>query len=73
MANVEQPDLERLRLRPKDVSARYGMSLSQVYQAIYRGELPARRFRQRTWLIVPADVEAWILANSTPNRDEAAA
>lgn len=57
----------RLRLRPKDVSARYGISLTPIYQAIYRGDLKARRFQSRIWLIEPEDVEDWIERFSSPN------
>lgn len=57
----------RLRLRPKDVSERYGISLTPIYQAIYRGDLKARRFQSRIWLIEPKDVEEWIERCSVPN------
>lgn len=57
----------KLRLRPKDVAERYSISTQPVYTAIYRGELPAVRFGQRTWLIKPEDAERWIEENSTPN------
>lgn len=56
-----------LRLRPKDVSARYGISLTSIYSSIYKGELPARRFHSRTWLITPEDAEDWIERCSVPN------
>ncbi len=57
----------RLRLRPKDVSEQYGISLTPIYQAIYRGDLKARRFQARIWLIEPKDVEEWIERCSEPN------
>ena len=57
----------RLRLRPKDVSERYGISLTPIYQAIYKGELKARRFQSKVWLIEPQDAEDWIERCSTPN------
>jgi excisionase family DNA binding protein len=66
--DLKAPGLEgRKRLRPKDVSEQYGISLTPIYQAIYKGELKARRFQQRIWLIEPADVEAWIERCSVPN------
>jgi excisionase family DNA binding protein len=58
---------EPLRLRPKDVAALYRISVGPVYEAIYRGELPAVRFGQRVWLIKPEDAAAWVDANSTSN------
>ncbi len=69
MPHIEQvaPHDGRLRLRPKDVAERYGISLTPIYQAIYRGELRASRFQSRIWLIEPKDAEAWIEAYSTPN------
>ena len=57
----------RLRFRPKDVSQRYGISLTPIYQAIYRGDLKARRFGERIWLIEPKDVEDWIERCIVPN------
>ncbi len=56
-----------LRLRPKDVSARYGISLTAVYSSIYKGELRARRFQVRICLITPEDAEDWIERCSVPN------
>ena len=61
------PIESRMRLRPKDVSERYGISLTPIYQAIYRGDLKARRFQSRIWLIEPKDVEDWIERCSVPN------
>jgi excisionase family DNA binding protein len=58
---------EPLRIRPKDVAAMYRISVGPVYEAIYRGELPAVRFGQRVWLIKPDDAAKWIEANSTSN------
>ena len=57
----------RLRLRPKDVSERYGISLTPIYQPIYRGDLKARHFQARIWLIEPEDVEEWIERCSVSN------
>ncbi len=67
-ADVKVTPIEgRLRLRPKDVSERYGISLTPIYQAIYRGDLKARRFQSRIWLIEPQDVEDWIERCSVSN------
>jgi hypothetical protein len=57
----------RKRLRPKDVRDQYGVSLTTIYTALYKGELKARRFQERIWLIEPADVEDWIERCSEPN------
>ncbi|MGI8406509.1 MAG: helix-turn-helix domain-containing protein [Thermomicrobiales bacterium] len=57
----------RARLRPKDISEMYGISLTPIYTAIYRGDLKAQRFQTRTWLIEPQDVESWIERNSVSN------
>ncbi len=67
-ADVKVTPIEgRLRLRPKDVSLRYGISLTPIYQALYRGDLKARRFQSRIWLIEPQDVEDWIERCSVSN------
>ncbi len=58
---------DRARLRPKDISEMYGISLTPIYVAIYSGELKARRFQTRIWLIEPQDVESWIERNSVSN------
>jgi len=65
------PIEERLRLRPKDIRDRYGISLTPIYTAIYKGDLRARRFQNRIWLIEPRDVEDWIERNSVSNVDAA--
>jgi hypothetical protein len=57
----------RKRLRPKDVRDEYGVSLTTVYTALYKGELRGRRFQERIWLIEPVDVEDWIERCSTLN------
>jgi hypothetical protein len=59
------------RLRPKDISEQYRISLTPIYTAIYSGELRARRFQKRIWLIEPQDVEDWIQRNSVSNVDAA--
>lgn len=52
---VVQPMYER----PKAVARRFGISPSDVYAAIYRGDLPIVRFRSRVLLIRPSDADAW--------------
>jgi hypothetical protein len=59
--------VERKRLRPKDIRDQYGVSLTTIYTALYRGELKGQRFQQRVWLIRPEDAEAWIDQCSVPN------
>lgn len=59
------------RFRVKDIRDRYGISLTPIYTAIYKGELRARRFQNRIWLIEPQDVEDWIERNSVSNVDAA--
>lgn len=44
-----------------------GLSESEMYRAIYAGELKALRYRSRTWLLTKEDIDAWIAANSAPN------
>ena len=58
---------ERLYLRPREVSKMTGLSESEVYRAIYAGELMAVKYKSRAWLISRAAVESWIDACSTPS------
>jgi len=54
---------EPLYERPKDIASRYGITPSEVYRAIYAGELGVTRFKSRVLLIRPADAAAWFEAN----------
>ncbi len=62
-----QEQATRKYLRVNEISEDTGISTSEIYRAITTGELPASKFRERTWLIRPDDVELWIERNSTPN------
>lgn len=53
-------DSQRWAFRIKDISQRSGLSESEVRRAIYSGELPARKYRGRVWLINPKEAKAWI-------------
>lgn len=55
--------VEPLFDRPKTIAARYGITPSEVYRAVYQGQLPATRFKSRVLLIRPADAAAWFEAN----------
>jgi hypothetical protein len=59
---------DRWYLRPLDVEVLSGIAASTVRAAIYRGDLPARKFRRRGWLIDAEDARAWLEAESTPSR-----
>lgn len=54
---------EPLYERPKDIASRYGITSSEVYRAVYAGELKVTRFKSRVLLIRPADAAAWFEAN----------
>lgn len=54
-------------MTPKDLSRKSGVPVSTVRDAIYRGELQARRFRGRRWLITEEDALRWIDEQSIPN------
>lgn len=58
---------EKRYLRVGDASTYSGLSTSEVYRAIYSGELRALRFKVRSWLITREDLDDWIERNSTPN------
>lgn len=57
---------DRWYLRPLDVEALSGIAASTVRAAIYRGDLPARKFRSRGWLITSEDARRWIQRESEP-------
>lgn len=59
--------LEPKFLRVKDGAAYSGLSESEIYRAIYTGELRARRYKSRSWLLTQEDIDAWLDANSVPN------
>lgn len=66
---IEMADLEgRWFFRPREVSERAGVSLSEVYRSIYSGELKAKRYKSKVWLISRTDVEAWINECSQSNQ-----
>lgn len=57
----------RMFLRPREVAEITGLSESEVYKSIYAGDLPARKYRSRAWLIARTDLDAWIDSCSTPS------
>ena len=57
----------RMFLRPREVAEITGLSESEVYKSIYTGDLPARKYRSRVWLIDRSDLDAWINSCSTPS------
>jgi len=44
-----------------------GLSQSELYRAIYAGELRALRYKSRSWLLTLDDLDAWIDSHSTLN------
>ncbi len=61
------PIEDRVHLRPLDVAQLNGISLHTVYTAISQGQLRASKLGAKTWIIKPADVEAWIEQTAVPN------
>jgi len=57
----------RMFLRPREVAELTGLSESEVYRSIHAGDLAARKYRTRGWLIAHADLDAWINACSAPS------
>jgi excisionase family DNA binding protein len=53
-------DVEPWFIRVRDVARLSGISEPRIRYAIRHGELPARQFNGRGWLIKPADARAWI-------------
>jgi excisionase family DNA binding protein len=58
---------DRLYLRVKTAHEMTGISEPEIYKAIYTGQLRARKYKTRVWLITHEDLEAWIAANSEFN------
>lgn len=54
------PDEQRWAFRIRDISERSGLSESEIRRSIYAGELPARKYRGRVWLIDPKDAQEWL-------------
>lgn len=65
--SVRDEPIDRRSIRVRRAAQMFDLSESLIYRAIYNGELRARQLRGRVWLIDPADLEAWIQANSEPN------
>ena len=63
----EHSALQPKFIRVKDGALYCGLSESELYRAIYSGELRAMRYRSRSWLITREDIDAWIDSNSVPN------
>lgn len=57
------------RLGLKDAAAAFGISYTAIYEAVKAGDLPAIR-PMRSWLVVPADVEAWLVDLSDRKLEE---
>jgi hypothetical protein len=53
-------DEDRWFLRPKDLARKTGLSVSEIREAIYRGDLKAKKYRRRGWLIAVEDARTWI-------------
>lgn len=60
----------RWYLRPKDVERLTGLKTTTIRDAIYRGELEARKFRGRGWLITVDAARRWIEEQTVSNRPE---
>jgi excisionase family DNA binding protein len=54
-------------IRVKEGARYCALSPSELYRAIYTGELHALRYRSRSWLLTREDIDAWIASQSTPN------
>ena len=59
-------------LRPKDVENLTGLKATTIRDAIYRGELEARKFRGRGWLIPVDAAQRWIEEQTVPNTERIA-
>lgn len=62
------PTLEESRyVRPREAAKFASLSESEIRRAIYAGELQARRYKSKRWLIDRQELEAWVLRCTTPN------
>lgn len=51
----------------KKAAEAFGVSYSQIYKAVTDGDLVAIQNGTR-WLVKPADVDSWLVANSRTNQ-----
>lgn len=58
---------DRWYVRVNEGARLVGLSPKTLYNGIYAGSLPARKFRGRGWLIRREDLLQWVEAESTPN------
>jgi len=61
---VERNGLKPRFIRVKEGANYCGLSESELYRAIYAGELKALRYKSRSWLLTREDIDAWIAAQS---------
>lgn len=54
-------------VRPREAARFAGLSESEIRRAIYAGELPARKYKSKRWLIDRQELQAWLLRCTTPN------
>lgn len=58
---------DRWYVRVNEGARLVGVSPKSIYAGIYAGELRARKFRGRGWLIRKEDLMEWIETQSAPN------
>jgi DNA binding domain, excisionase family len=60
-------------IRIQDATRLTGLAETTIREAIYRGDLRARKFRNRGWLIERDDLKRWIEAETESNVNDVGA
>jgi excisionase family DNA binding protein len=71
VANVDRPNAEQQQavwLDVADAGKRAGLSMATILRAARRGDLMGYKvgFGKKLWRFRPQDIDAWIMAGSTP-------
>jgi excisionase family DNA binding protein len=64
---MEKDNVTPLFIRPRHISDKLNIDIQVIYNAIASGDLPATRFKGKSWLIRPQDADEWVTRHSEPS------